>query len=53
MDYFDLARANITYRIIPQSDTGGVLIKVQHNYGGSAFQSDTAASGRIERVPKF
>jgi hypothetical protein len=50
MDYE--SRTNITYQMIPQTNTD-VLIRVQHAYGGSAFQSDTAASGRIERIPRF
>ena len=35
-----------------RENTGEVLIQVQHTQGGSAFQTSTAANGRIERIPR-
>ena len=36
-----------------RENTGEVLIQVQHTQGGSAFQTSTAANGRIERIPRY
>jgi hypothetical protein len=36
-----------------RKNTGEVLVQVAHNNGGSAFQSSTAATGRIERIPRW
>jgi len=56
----DELRLNVAWRMIPQTEqvgivrenTGEVLVQVAHNEGGSAFQSSTAASGRIEHIPR-
>jgi Tol biopolymer transport system component/uncharacterized protein YjbI with pentapeptide repeats len=57
----DDLRPNVAWRMVPQTkqvgsvrkNTGEVLVQVAHNYGGSAFQSSTAATGRIERIPRW
>jgi uncharacterized protein YjbI with pentapeptide repeats len=57
----DDLRPNVAWRMVPQAkqvgsvrkNTGEVLVQVAHNNGGSAFQSSTAATGRIERIPRW
>src|SRR5215204_1769942 len=59
--YEDDLRTNVSWTMIQQDkqtpngvvDTGEVVIKAQHNQGGSAFQTSTAANGRIERIPRY
>ena len=57
-------RPNVGWSMYPQSEedpsasgsgiySGEVLIKAQHSNGGSAYQTSTATSGRIERIPRY
>jgi Tol biopolymer transport system component/uncharacterized protein YjbI with pentapeptide repeats len=59
--YESSLRPNVSWRMQPQThrvggasyNTGEVVIQVAHLFGGSAFQTSTAADGRIERIPRW
>ena len=59
--YRDSLRPNVSYRMVPQThlvgnakyNTGEVTIEAAHSFGGSAYQSSTADSDRIERIPRW
>jgi uncharacterized protein YjbI with pentapeptide repeats len=59
--YRDSLRPNVSYRLVPQThlvgaakyNTGEVTIEAAHSFGGSAYQSSTADSDHIERIPRW
>jgi len=59
--YRDSLRPNVSYRMVPQThpaggaryNTGEVTIEAAHSFGGSAYQSSTADSDRIDRIPRW
>jgi hypothetical protein len=59
--YGDSLRPNVSYRMVPQThlvdgakyNTGEVTIQSAHSFGGSAYESSTANSGRIDRIPRW
>jgi Tol biopolymer transport system component/uncharacterized protein YjbI with pentapeptide repeats len=59
--YEDDLRPNVSWNMIQQTkqtpngleNTGEVVIQVQHEQGGSGFQTSTATNGRIERIPRY
>jgi hypothetical protein len=59
--YRDDLLPNVSYRMVPRThevdgamyNTGEVKIQAAHSFGGSAYESSTADSDRIERIPRW